>query len=82
MSRYSVRFVGSNQERDEQALAECKWYLGDKFEKAVECVAVEMAKPAPRKTLVVRRVAFLLTWVGIQGRFPVRAMMRAALKRQ
>lgn len=82
MSSYTVEFKGTRAEREAQALEECKQYLGRSFNKTVANIAVVLDDKTTRKTHLYRSVRLGLDmFVGIRGYWPVRALIRAALKK-
>ena len=81
MSSYTVEFNGTRAEREAKALAECKSYLGSSYRKVLKGVRNTLQQSS-RRTVGYRTVRFgLAMFSGIEGYWPVRAMIRAALKR-
>jgi len=79
---YTVKFTGTNQQKESQALAECKSFLGNRiYNNVVKALRVDLLASNPRsRTQHLRHAHTLLSFVGVQGRYPVRALVRAALR--
>lgn len=77
---YTVRFTGTRAEREAAALKECKEYLetNTRF-KRVTLALREGWESGKRPATRMRTAYFLCSMIGIQGRWPVRAMVKAAL---
>lgn len=75
MSHYEVRFTGSNDEKERQALKECVSYLGKgRFNKIVQSIAKDLRGASCREAY--RSVRFALPFAGIQGYWPIRAFFK------
>lgn len=78
MSSYTVTFKGTRAEKEAQALKECKEYLGRSYKRIVK--ALKEARAQSSGLIRFYRWAQLaLSFAGIQGKWPVRAMVRQAL---
>jgi len=75
MSSYTVKFEGSKQECEAAALRECISYLGkDRFNKMCNSVAKDLRGCGIRQAY--RELRFALPFAGIQGYWPIRAMVK------
>lgn len=75
MTSYSVRFTGSKAQKDQQALEQCRFYLGDKFDSKAKLLA-EYIQQSESKTKAYRVMQFYCDMMGIRGYHPVRVMFK------
>lgn len=75
MSSYIVEFTGSTRDREAAALRECISYLGKaRFNKLCNAVAKDLRGCTIRQAY--RELRFALPFAGIQGYWPIRAMVK------
>lgn len=78
---YETKYLGTKAENEAKALQDCKDYLGDRYDgtmKALKVLAGEFGGRTTRKYAAIRDCLGLI--IGIQGYYPVRAMVREVLK--
>lgn len=77
---YTVEFKGTRAQKIAAARKECKTYLGAKRYRTVVDAARSILLGAPRKSLGYRQLYFSLSFAGIQGKWPVRAVAEDAVR--
>lgn len=80
MHHYSRYLCETKAENEARALADCKEYLGDEFyDKVIRTLRSETKGKSVRYAYHMIRFS-LSMFVGIEGYYPVRAMVREVLK--
>lgn len=80
MHTYTTYDLPSKADNEALALADCKEYMGDRYESCMELLRAEVAASNMRRTELYRGIAHCCWFAGIEGYYPVRAMVREVLK--
>lgn len=79
--RYETQYLGTKAENEAKALQDCKDYLGEEiYEKAIRILRADLSSPTSRTYKYHYIRASLVMFLGIEGYWPVRAMVREVLK--
>jgi hypothetical protein len=78
--RQTIKFYGTKAECEAQALQRCRDYLGDRFDFALGAIRDMLCTVGATRRQRLNRCKMALSFAGVEGYYPVRAMIRAALK--